>query len=733
MKTEAAGAVKFPVTDREVTIINYLRRLNPGEAAPVREIWEKVSAEIGDTVTVQAYYKILDRLVAIGKVEEAGEDQTRGQLYRFAPHLHVANPATLDDIHEWVTDSMTPSEVIARKMDAMDYFEEKKSNTLKSAAEALLSEDPVELFYDMLMFYLRALQADLDIYHHERPGTTEHELRDVGIVQRIMRQYHDLNRMLYRWVSIPLDAVDITEVPEAQKGRAVTIPINLGKLKEVLKKRVFGKGFITKIDVSKDRGSEQELRMSVAGSDGSTHSGALAVHPARAFADESGLIVTFNNSIVYVEQSPLARGRIPYPFHSVPMTRSALDDPSNRGMVLARVMFDNLDESVYEHMTKCATDVVQWRVDAAVFCGRARALSPEGVLSVGHGQLLPAPTVHLRDGTVTLQEREFKHYDRQDAYGDFTREGVQLSKEILERVRSSKGLRIFGGATKSTTLKIFSRALNWYITEGSKKRFGKPLDPEWDSSRGALLSDNETMTALLSALTDPQEVNDGVFHVTCSIVRQFHSLTELYRPKFASGTSTDEEMWRDYFERLRDRRRQERQEAGGEMSYLELVEIEDDPYAWMCSNADYGLFYIGHTGGDPSPLLPRYEFMDSLRDLDVDDAQARVQRNVERILQSLDLTKFQLDQDHNYLTNKKIVKIIPQVIYLAHEHCKALGRQLESELKSSIVAQLQQIRGARAHRVGDVELLPVPVEDVVRRYIKAVEDDFDDDPDKDVR
>ena len=86
-----------------------------------------------------------------------------------------------------------------------------------------------------------------------------------------------------------------------------------------------------------------------------------------------------------------------------------------------------LEDGEYEHMVKCATDVVQWRADERVFIGDAPALH-------GDGRRLPAPRVHLRDGTVTLQEREVNHYQRNDAYGEMVRAGVRLSWQILSHI-----------------------------------------------------------------------------------------------------------------------------------------------------------------------------------------------------------------------------------------------------------------------------------------------------------
>ena len=47
-------------------------------------------------------------------------------------------------------------------------------------------------------------------------------------------------------------------------------------------------------------------------------------------------------------------------------------------MVMAPFMYRDLSEGEYEHMAKCATDVVQWRADERVFIGGAPALGGDG-------------------------------------------------------------------------------------------------------------------------------------------------------------------------------------------------------------------------------------------------------------------------------------------------------------------------------------------------------------------
>ena len=68
---------------------------------------------------------------------------------------------------------------------------------------------------------------------------------------------------------------------------------------------------------------------------------------------------------------------------------------------------------------------------------------------------------------------------------------------------------------------------------------------------------------------------------------------------------------------------------------------------------------------------------------------------------------------HELLFAKRLVKIIPQVVYMAHEYCKALGRQLESELKS-VVAKLFLLQRTCINPA-NVKLLPMTIREYLQR------------------
>lgn len=706
-------ALAVGVEDRERAIFAYLKEPGRAAGATVREIWEAVSERLSNSVSQQAYYKLLGRMAATGKLDVAQDPAAQGgRRYSVAPYLHAGNAITLDDVYE-LLDQIEPTDAIARVIDAREYYDERRGDTLAKAAEALLEEDPRELVISYLLHRVAELRADLDLLASD-------ELRDRMLEARVEAQLRDLHLVAYRYLGLSRAALDAPPEAASQRGDAdhAGVTVDEDQLRAEIARRVFGDTAIRLIDTDPEPDADPLAwnRITVAGSDGSTHASVLQIATAAAFNDDFGSeVVTFNNAVVYVQAAPIRPRDADRSMHySVPMSRGAIDDRSNRGMVLAPFMFRYLSESEYEHMAKCATDVVQWRADEAVFLGNARAL--------GEGNLLPRPTVHFRDGTITPQEREYGHYRRWNEYGEMVREGIARSRTILDRILSAPTPPVFAGAVKTTQARLFSTVLNWYIAHGSRIRFGQPLDPNWDMTRAAHIADNEAMSFLLSTLNGRRP--SGAYYVTFAVMRPFHSLTEWYRQPRDDNPAS----WLAFFEDKRDREKRIYDSGDvSEMPYLATVpDIADENFVRMCVNADYVSFYIGHTGGDPPPIAPRYEFLESLRRMSPQDAAVRVDRNVKLMVAALEKTRLSIDLDHNFLSRKTLAKLVPFVIFEAHEKCKALGSVLEAELRSIVVANLQGIRRARHLKPGDVQFLPLSIRRFVERYARATEDDADD-------
>jgi hypothetical protein len=684
---------RLHIEDREQAILRLLQREPDGASVP--DIWRSVTAELHETVTTQAYYKILRRLVAVGKLEEIpGGDGPESKRYRIVRYLFPENALTLDDVYE-LLDELAPSDAIARIVDAREYYEERRRTTLQRAARAWLEQDPRELTFSFILAKSEEIRSDLDLLE-------ETMLRDAELEHRVDAQIRELWVIVYGYLGLSKSAINV------DRNRR-TLDLHDARLRAEVARHVFGERCIRKLEVDLD--PDLELTLTVAGSDGSTHASVMQVATAKAFVEDVGnQVVSFNNSVVRVKPPAVLDKALPVPYYSVPPTRSALDDPGHRGMVMAPFMYPYLAEGEYEHLAKCATDVVQWRADREVFLGTGRAL--------GRGEPLPKPRVHLRDGTIVPQEREYNHYQRGDAYGAMVREAIAISRQILDRVTSADGDGpVFGGAVKATQVRFFSALLNWFIAKGSRTPGGEPIDATWDTTRAAYIADNEAMTYLLAAL---EPGKDDAF-VTFAVSRPFSSTTEFV------GTLNDrpDSDWPTYFAGRRDRELEEfRNNLRRDPPYLATVgDIADEDFVRMCQRADYVSFYVGHTGSEPPPIVPRYEFLDGLRAMRSEDAEARVDRRIRLIVNGLRRSGLSADRDHNFLSAKSIVRILPFVIQDAHEKCKAIGHQIEGELRSAVIARLRALRNARELARGDVTFKPMSVRGFLERYRRALGDE----------
>ncbi|RUT05068.1 hypothetical protein DSM106972_038890 [Dulcicalothrix desertica PCC 7102] len=719
MHSEAVG--KPDVPKREVAIIKFLRE-NP-EGSTASNIHQEVSKRLGDTISRPAYYKLLDRLVATGKIEQSEAGGTR--RYFLLPQLHATNRLTLDDVYEMLP-FVESSETMARAIEAQRYFFEHRETVIREAAQALLEEPAANLFFLWIQHLIQMLEADLKSYRHfEKSGTCVGQavFVDNSLERRLQSQCDTLRDLLYRQLSIPRNIVDIPEWNGGLYGlkQEAKVNYNWDDFKRILERRVFGVGekrtVLGLITVTSEALATAKQEHVISGSDGSFHAGTLGIRTAKGYVEDESFVVTFNNGVAYIRSSERInqqRGQKKF-IHSAPITRQTLDDPAYKGMVLAPFMFPTLTDSEYEHMAKAATDVVQWRVDDEVFNGKAR--------DVITGEQIVTPRIHIRDGTITPQERYFSHYYRMDPYGDIVREGIGRSRSILERIRSTPiensraKPQIYAGSVKSTQNRLFCRLLNWYIVLGSKLTRGQAIAPNWDISQGVYISDTDAMTSLFASMPLPPNPKQSSW-ASCAVLREFPSLTNFFDTKLSQGNG-----WFELLLAHRKKELEEYEKYRGNLPYHAIIseeELANDSYLYLLENADYVSFYIGHTSGNPAPKIPRYEFLCSLRQhtsLDGDSQPALnfVQSTVQQLVTGLFTCEFQLDRDHNYMSNLNIVKIIPSVVYQAHEFAKTLGKKLESDFKSIVVAKLAQRRNQTIDE-RDVDINPINVTRYLQRF-----------------
>lgn len=718
---------RLTVALREKAIETYL--VERDEPLPISEIYEHVSGELDDTISREAYYKIVYRMEADGKLERHELPTGRSSFgFKVAPYLSYNLPISREDIEALLERETTPAEVIAHIIDAEALFREARTDVLRQAAADLLDEDPATLFTEMILDKLSVLEKGYALWRSLAPLD-----RDSAFTVRLEQNLLELKTLLYQRLSIPREVVALNPQAFRQPDRITALygehdgaadPDVIGPrpnrqaLHQALKARVVGGSFLREIVVLENTlSATQPTKVRVSGSDASMHIGGLNLAAAPHHTLEPEAVFTFNNGVV------VAQGLNPVgdperdQTHSTPFTRSELDWPRSRGLVMSRLLYPDIEsDSVYEHAVKTANDVVQMRVEREILRGDAYDLEER--------RQIPPPQVLFRDGAVSPQSRDFQHYNRfGDFYGDIAAEGIHLQATILKHLLSRsepERRQIYAGVVKGTQLQTLSIAINWWIGKGSTRKHGKPLDPCWEE-RARHIQEHAALTQLFAAIPDVREkLRQGVFYTTCAVVRQFPAMTESFYMLSRNG-----QTWSEYFGARRDELLERFRR--GEPSRLIQQAIEDDPYVYLCGHADYVSFYVGHTAGDPAPLVPRYEFITSLRALTdapqggmhpkleehLGQITSLVEDHVLRIVGALYQFKIDQDQDHNYLTDKKITRLQPRSILRAHEKSKAIGKRLEAEVASAITKKLIELRRLRASAPAAASFRPVTLRQFV--------------------
>lgn len=298
------------VIERESEIVKYLRQILAEKmaGATIKEIYDTVSERLEDTVTIQAYYKLLNRMETAEKIERVpSPNEDAPVLYRPTQRLTIDNAMTLDDFYDLLPSAESTTELLAALEQAQLYYRQKQETTLREAAQALLHEDASEVFFGMLKYWIEVFQRDLESYRHEDEpddGMTWKPFADAKLLKRLKAIYMLLERIAHRALSIPRSILSLpSPLRDFRDSSRLTCDFN--QLREVLHRRVFGGTFLHIEDVSATRGTLDRMRLTVSGSDGSMHAGALALRTASAFFEGEGHIITFNNSAAcLIRRSP---------------------------------------------------------------------------------------------------------------------------------------------------------------------------------------------------------------------------------------------------------------------------------------------------------------------------------------------------------------------------------------------------------------------------------------------
>jgi len=695
------------IHERDTFIASYLQRKGDSDPSErtIRRIWEAAQQPpdpaptdsgdmrepggIGETASLPTYHRTVGKLVSQGKLAVDTELPDGTNCYKVADRVSSVAPLSTDDLNRMLWEYEDPATAISVYARINDRFEEKKDKILGKAAKGFLQENPRDLVLRMLKDRASDLDYRIADLKDESVGFTEQEC------EKLERSLRDFSRFVHGelgvnpsvWQAPRMRDIDDEEAHPREKPEKYVRADSWDAVRKELHLHIFGDTFLQEVEIQTSE--EEDFPLVVAGSDGSSHSGRVRGLPAAAYDDTDRTTLTFNNSAAFVDVPEgyyTKDDRKPAsPYYGVPVTRAALESASNRGMIVSPPWFPDLEEGQYQHMKKVALDVVQYRIDEDLVRGAA---VPYGANTVGGSPSLPKSDLHLRDGTVIPQAREWSNYTSENPYGDLVREGITLCYSILQDIRESRR-RVFAGSVKNTRLKVFSKIINWYIQRGSEKQFGEPIDPNWDASEMSSIPDSKVVSELIAAAPDLD--SDDCYYRTCVIARPF--------PAMASKTRRVDnverpEDWFDFFQKDMKLQQKQYDEFGGRRPAMSPREVTENEYVKMCVYADFGMFYFGKPSQSSKLQLPRFDFVDSLRRLsegDLSDTKERVRKTVKTVIRGVRETKWAQDYDHNMFVERKLPKLTPYVVYDAHEKAKSLGHKLASELQQAIAERMSNL------------------------------------------
>ena len=716
--------------DREAAILRYVHLNSGAEGRPsgvtVREIWSALRdpVELGDRVTVQAYHGAVSRLVEQGVLTPLSDEGSarryvvaedwRVSLIDIEDGLRREYGSVDDGVFFDPSRTLDPS-AYAEYLDGQLTFRERGIEVLRLAVRGLLQEEPVDLVLRMFRGRVEDFNALVERYRDLEDGEA-----------RVRSRFRELRLLVHSYYGLSVLDFPTGTAVDALKGR--NIKPDWTAVEQALRHRVFGEGVLNWLDVGRAK-DDAGRPFVTAGSDGSSHSKNVSGFPGSGVQDDdAGLVLTFNNALAALDLPDNLASHFDYPYHSVPLNRAAFEDPENFAMVMARIWFDDLTDAGYEHLKQAALELVQCQVDQRVVLGVANVLGDGPVLGRGRRMVLPRPAVHFRDGLVTPQVRELMwgNYCEDSVAGEMYRKIMALWWSMLQSVSGSER-QVLGGVVKSTQMRAFSELVNWYVARGSAGRsipgkvYEDAIASDWSGAAFSRLSDHQVMTQLMAAadleLDAGEQMKAGKYLCSFAIMRPFPQLDSDLR-----YLTVRDDDWVGYFEALRANGVKNRLEYGGDPHYLETVTVSDEPYVQMCRKADYVSFYVGHTAGDPAPQLPRYEFVDSLRPLNDEGLmKSRIASRVRLVVEALHDGGFAQDWDHSFMLDKPIVRLLPFVVYDAHEKSKVWGNRLSTEFRAAVFERLAEMRsGGGVGGQRDLVFESIPAAEYIKRVAKAL-------------
>ncbi|MEM6254275.1 MAG: hypothetical protein AAF821_15260 [Cyanobacteria bacterium P01_D01_bin.156] len=468
--------------------------------------------------------------------------------------------------------------------------------TISAAREQLLKQDPRELYLDFLTDLKKTIESDSTKAPRLSRLLTQVAIRGFG--------------MTYEQIKI--------HAPRRGGSSWRVEPFDIEAIREHLENHIVGKYFLNQISV--DQTVWNNLIPLIGSSDVSQHCSAVPI-PANFFTRRVPFVL--NNAAGTLLKIQEGRSKYEALFNPRP------DDELLQWMLIDPSYQEELQPEDYQRCLASAMDVGQYTFDHNFLLNPDRR----------------PPDIVLRDGSLFPQDAYLDNFVIDNRRGKFTRKAI---RELLSCLQASSASNIiYCGVAKSVQLKVYSAAIDWYIS--------KYIDHQWEAGNYTL-NDGQAMTLLLAS---PEFIGNNLNQTiyTCLIRRSFTTRANL-------NTKTNLNNLNSYFNRYE--------------SKIE-IDININPFRQLCNLAHLYMFFMGHSKS-PEQRLPRYDFFHH-------DSLGSPETVVHKILASLQYATPDVDEDHSFMSDEPVTYLVPGVTLQAHNFSKDVGECITEQTEDRIMAR----------------------------------------------
>lgn len=484
---------------------------------------------------------------------------------------------------------------------------------------------------------------------------------DPAEAQRIKRRCEGriemLTAMCRDGLGLSREAIYIPTTPEAGMSRIAEAGrdlVDAGLLRDEIHRRVEDAPLIMSFVEP-----QPDIRMIVAGVDGSTQGGLLSIDgTAGDFAFGAAPQINLNTAAAVLNRKLRRDGRETDVFLRLPNAPEDIQRRENVYTIMSPMFYPDLSPAEYMHSAWNAMDVLESRA--------ARRAMDSWPTPGSNIEVNPADVV-IRDGTIVPNDRDPSHYAQADSYGRIVREMVQLCWEMAQKSRVDA--HTVAGAVKNSRVRVVAPIINYIIAQAA----GTPASAltSWALDEMNAVSDQQLLSRLLS---HGQRVK-RYWTRSAIFMRPFHSTT----PAFSR-----------YYERDPERAPAREIENRIELAASTPPEKRtSDQHGWaearipnaytqMLDNVWFAGFYA--TPGvalGKGQALPRLELLITASTREAGGLPEVVHEHRERLLAALATTGFSVSQEHDMFGGAGVIDFVPTMLQRAHDTVVGFARDMK--------------------------------------------------------